>query len=284
MFRSDFERELFLETLGEAVTKTKVLVHAWCLMPTRVHLVIETPAGNLSSAMKWLLGTFTMRISRRREKFGPLFAGRFKAVVVDGKSPGFFRNACESVHMNPARGRLVSPTDALRSYPWSSWAGYMDAGRCASWMTTERLKADLGLKSRDSRGLRAWEAAIESRRKTEDQIGPKLKWGWRYGSTEFRKRLRAMAQRRRSVGFGEETGRKPTEANAERLVREEMRNRGWRAADLKRLRKGDSGKVEVARRLKKETTATREWIVARLKMGTTGNLNRCLHAARNSTV
>jgi len=35
--------------------------------------------------------------------FGHLFNGRYKAVVVDAASPGYFRPVCEYVHVNPVR-------------------------------------------------------------------------------------------------------------------------------------------------------------------------------------
>ena len=46
IFLDDRDRELFLETLGEACEKTDWQVHAWCLMSNHFHLVSETPRGN----------------------------------------------------------------------------------------------------------------------------------------------------------------------------------------------------------------------------------------------
>ena len=47
IFRSDADRRLFLETLGQACLKTGWQVHALCLMANHFHLVVETPYGNL---------------------------------------------------------------------------------------------------------------------------------------------------------------------------------------------------------------------------------------------
>jgi hypothetical protein len=41
----------------------------------------------------------------------------------------------------------------------------------------------------------------------------------------------------------------------------------WTDADLKRRRKGDEKKVQMARRLRQETTMTWPWIAERLAMG-----------------
>ena len=55
IFRSDKDRELFLETLGEGCAKTDWQIHAWCLMHNHFHLVVETPKANLVDGMKWFL-------------------------------------------------------------------------------------------------------------------------------------------------------------------------------------------------------------------------------------
>ena len=73
IFWEDGDRELFLETLGQACAKTNWQVHAYCLMGNHFHLVIETPGANLVSGMKWLLGTYTGRFNRKHKLFGHLF-------------------------------------------------------------------------------------------------------------------------------------------------------------------------------------------------------------------
>ena len=56
-------------------------------------------------------------------------------------------------------------------------------------------------------------------------------------------------------------------ARAERLVREGLVALGWTDGDLARRRKGDPGKVRLARKLRAETTMTLHWIATRLQMG-----------------
>ena len=65
-------------------------------------------------------------------------------------------------------------------------------------------------------------------------------------------------------------GAEPTEiemAKAERVLREELERRVWNAAELERRRKGDSQKIQVAQRLRTETTMTWNWINDHLRMG-----------------
>jgi len=66
------------------VPKTDWQVHAYCLMKTHFHLVVETRRANLVPGMKWLLSTYTIRFNRRHKVFGHLFSGRYQALPVDG--------------------------------------------------------------------------------------------------------------------------------------------------------------------------------------------------------
>jgi len=65
-------------------------------------------------------------------------------------------------------------------------------------------------------------------------------------------------------------------AKAERILTEELTRRGWNAAALKRRRKQDAGKIQMAQRLRSETTMTWGWIAAHLEMGTAGYAANCV--------
>jgi hypothetical protein len=72
------------------------------------------------------------------------------------------------------------------------------------------------------------------------------------------------------------------EAKTERLVREELAKLGWAEVELARRRKGDPGKVRIARRLRQETTMTLAWIAARLRMGVWTHVSNLLRAEKPS--
>jgi REP element-mobilizing transposase RayT len=107
IFRDDDDRRQLLLTLGEACRKTEWQVHAYCLMSNHVHLVVETPQPNLVDGMKWLLGVHTKRFNIRHELCGHLFAGRYKALIVEGSGNGYLRTVCDYVHLNPVRAGLA---------------------------------------------------------------------------------------------------------------------------------------------------------------------------------
>ena len=63
-------------------------MHAYCLMRNHFHLVVETPKPNLVEGMRWLLSAYTIRLNHRQKRFGHVFSGRYKALVVDGSGTG----------------------------------------------------------------------------------------------------------------------------------------------------------------------------------------------------
>ena len=91
IFRDDADRTEFLRLLEETCGKTGWQIHAYCLMPNHFHLLIETPQPNLVAGMKTFLATYTARFNRRHRLARHLFAGRYKALIVDGSGDGYLK-------------------------------------------------------------------------------------------------------------------------------------------------------------------------------------------------
>ncbi|MHC4686121.1 MAG: transposase [Planctomycetota bacterium] len=59
VFKSKRDREKFLEYLESATQRYDALIHAYCMMDTHYHLLLETPCGNLSQIMQYINGAYT---------------------------------------------------------------------------------------------------------------------------------------------------------------------------------------------------------------------------------
>jgi hypothetical protein len=77
--------------------------------------------------------------------------------------------------------------------------------------------------------------------------------------------------------YGAELQESATE-KAERSVREGLQNLGWTEDDLATRTKGDRAKLQLAVKLRAETTMTLKWIAARLQMVTGASLSNLLLA------
>jgi REP element-mobilizing transposase RayT len=131
IFREPSDRKRFLRLLAEASDRFALEVHAFCLMGNHYHLLVRTPDGNLSEAMRHLDGVYTQRFNRAHGRDGPLFRGRFASVLV--QADRHLLCAARYIHLNPVEARLVErPED----WPPSSYRAYLDPRRAAPWLRT----------------------------------------------------------------------------------------------------------------------------------------------------
>ncbi len=275
IFYDESDRTAFLETLGQACAKTGWQVHAWCLMANHFHLVVETAQPNLAAGMKWLLGTYTQRFNRKHQRWGHLFGGRYKAQLIDERSPGYLRRACDYVHLNPARAQMVAPETPVHSYRWSSYPKCRQHHLRPNWLRVDRLLGEYGLGEDTHGARREFERALEQvRLQPGDEEA--LRKGWTIGAEDFCDRLADKLARAGRKGE-RASGRSETdEALAEHMVLEALEKLRWSELDLAQKSKGDRAKVSIAHQLRSRTPMTREWIGARLRMGSASYVSNLL--------
>jgi len=282
IFDDDQDRHRFMKTLGETCEKTGWQVHAYCLMSTHFHLVVETPQPNLVVGMKWLLGTYTIRFNRRHQEFGHLFSGRYKSLIVDGSGTGYLKSVCDYVHLNPVRAGLLQPRKPVESYLWSSYGQCLKApGKRAAWLRVDRLLGEWGIPKDSPAGRKRFAQCMEHRRRQES---PDADWkaverGWFLGDKAFKEELLEQMHQRRKDHYGPEL-READLVHAEGVLKDQLRQRGWTEAELDRRRKGDPEKIEIASQLRARTTMPLKWIAHRLKMGTWTHVSNCLMERR----
>jgi putative transposase len=284
IFQDDSDRQLFLKTLGEAGEKTSWQVHAYCLMNNHFHLVLETPQPNLVAGMKWMLGTYTSRYNRRHREFGHLFSGRYKALVVDGSGNGYLKSACDYVHLNPVRAKILRPEQPLSEFPWSSYPAYLSApSRRPCWLRTDRLLGEWGIPKDSIAGRRVFSQRMEWRRgqDTAEEFH-RLERGWCLGGEQFRQELLEQVSTLPGASHFGEAVQEAVEVRAEQLVLAGLKRLGWTEARLAVSRKGDPRKVELAHELRRKTTMPMAWVARRLCMGSRGYLAWLLSHRHNS--
>ena len=80
VFKSLQDREQFLKYLETATERYQAVIHAFCLIDNHYHLLLETPAGNLSQIMHHLNGAYTTYFNVKLARSGHLFQGRYTTV------------------------------------------------------------------------------------------------------------------------------------------------------------------------------------------------------------
>lgn len=137
--------EDFLGTLEEAHGRFDAIVHAYCLMGNHYHLLLETPRANLDRIMRHINGVYTQRYNRRKRTDGPLFRGRYKAILVD--EDAYLLEVSRYIHRNPAEIKGAD-NGALAVHPWSSYLSYINIEPAPAWLCRERTYETLGRRDR----------------------------------------------------------------------------------------------------------------------------------------
>jgi len=129
IFHSLAYYQAFLDTLSETHHRFGIEILSYCLMGNHYHLLLKTPEGNLSRAMRHLGGLYTQRYNRLRKSDGSLFRGRYKAILVE--SDRYQLQLSRYIHRNSLEAKLV---DALEDYPGSSYPAYINKVTCPDWL------------------------------------------------------------------------------------------------------------------------------------------------------
>lgn len=134
IFRDRKDYEAFLFLCLEIHKRFKVIFHAYSLMPNHYHLMLETPEGNLSRAMRHLDGVYTQGFNQRYKRVGPLFQGRYKAALIEKES--YSLELSRYIHLNPVKAKLAkNPED----HPYSSFRYYLGEGKQPEFLETDWL-------------------------------------------------------------------------------------------------------------------------------------------------
>ena len=139
VFKSNRDREKFLEYFESATLRYDAIIHAYCLMDNHYHLLLETPSGNLPQIMRHINGAYTTYFNVKRARSGHLFQGRYKAILVDKDE--YAQELSRYIHLNPVRTKMV---EAPEEYIWSSYNYYIGKEKPVEWLYTDFILGYFG--------------------------------------------------------------------------------------------------------------------------------------------
>ena len=144
----DDDRRALLSGLGRASERSAWRVHAYCVMNTHLHVVVETPEPTLGSGMRRLLGSYAHEFNRRYDRYGHLFTGPFSSSLV--ATEAYAIEVCAYVVLNPVRAGLVL---APEEWPWSSYRATASLVAAPSFLETRLVPAMLHVDPKRAREL-----------------------------------------------------------------------------------------------------------------------------------
>ncbi len=118
VFFDDLDRSVFLGLLGCTVYRFRWILHAYCLMGTHYHLLVDASRENLSSGMRSLHSTYSRRSNQKHGHPGEgrLFPDRLVHERVDEEYR--MLNAVKYIALNPVEANLC---DHPGEWTWSSY-------------------------------------------------------------------------------------------------------------------------------------------------------------------
>ena len=242
VFRSDTDRNHFLERLGGILGETKTICYAWSLIPNHFHLLLRTGPVPISTVMRRLLTGYALWYNRRYRRNGHLFQNRFKSVLCQEDS--YLLELVRYIHLNPIRAGLVGGLDELGGYGYCGHGVVMGKVK-KPWQDTGSVLAKFGEKLGAAR--RAYRGFVEegiAQGKRQDLTGGGLlrsAGGWE-GVKALREANVYQRNDERILGDGDFVGRVLASAEEVMEKRYALRSRGF---DLERVAARVSQVLEV---------------------------------------
>lgn len=228
IFLEDNGRQSFLDLLSDISQLWKVEIFAYCLMDNHYHLLFRTPKGGLSRAMRHLDGIYTQRFNRAHNRDGPLFRGRYRAILIDAED--YFLSVVRYIHQNPVIAGVVSDMDRYR---WSSHRGYLYKSERPGWVNTQSVLSRFG-------HLREYKEFMRS--EVEKQISDFYKGPYQrpiLGDKDFIERVKEKLGHRARVEAEKPESRKVFALEVEEIARVTAKVYGKRLEELRRSRRGE---------------------------------------------
>ena len=147
IFHNEQDRGKFIQFMERVFEKYHWICHAYCLLGTHYHILLETPDANLVPGMKQLNQLYSQFYNWKYHRVGPVLQGRYKSWLVE-KEEKFLDNSRYIVN-NPVEAKMVQHPSG---WPWSSFRatrglekvpGYLKTDFLLSHFSSSRKKAQI---------------------------------------------------------------------------------------------------------------------------------------------
>jgi putative transposase len=139
IYTNSGDYELFGDIFWRVVQRFEWRCHTYCLMPNHYHLLLETPAPNLSAGMQRLNSTYAQWYNELYGFSGHVFERRFFSRLVESSYD--LLELVRYIMLNPVRAGICDDASGWR---WSSYRALAGEARRAPFLTCDWLLAQFG--------------------------------------------------------------------------------------------------------------------------------------------
>ena len=111
-FTAESDYQAYMERLARYRKKYDYVLHAYCLMPNHVHLLVESSEQPLAKFMQGLQQSYSQYFNLRHRKTGHVFEGRYKAILC--QKDQYLLQLIRYIHLNPVRAGMVRSPERYR--------------------------------------------------------------------------------------------------------------------------------------------------------------------------
>ena len=112
-----------MELIGNMLENFNITLHAYCLMTNHYHLLLETKEENISEAIQYLNGTYSMYFNRKYKRTGHFWQGRYLSYYLYDEAHAWI--VVKYIERNPLEARMVGD---IEEYAYQSLAQWSNRG------------------------------------------------------------------------------------------------------------------------------------------------------------
>ena len=284
VFESVRTAQSFVQTMEEAVVLYGWRLQAYALMSNHFHLVVETPVGNLTEGMHWLMSTTATRFNRFRQERGHLFQDRYQALPIENTT--VMEHVIDYVHLNPVRAGIVEAAQ-VGAFRWSSLSRFLRGLRFAGLDPAGALVGRGWSDTADG-----WTAYVEhlvalaANQAEQKRLGyDGFSTGWAIGGADWQRALVAEHKGMTLMpGLAAREARALREARWSQLLNQKLSQTGRTQAEALAAPKTELWKLRLAQAVRTESGAAIVWLARELGLGTEGTARSMMSRLRKNEI
>jgi len=146
IFKGVADRRAWERLVEEGAERFGHTIIAYCWAKDHVQLCVQISDAPLSKVMQNLSFRYTRYFNKQHNRQGPLFHGRYKAILIDPAE--YLNDVVMYIHNNPVRNGTAKSADDGK---WTSHAAYMGKAESPVWLSTEPVLKSFGKTDKSAR-------------------------------------------------------------------------------------------------------------------------------------
>lgn len=136
--RSTDRRKIEIESIINEETSFRVIVLAYCIMPTHFHFLIQQKFdGGISMYTSQIQNSFTRYFNSLKSRKGPLFIQHFQSRPIESEAD--IKHVSRYIHLNPYSSGYVSHVVGALTYKGSSFHEFSNDGAFSNIINKENI-------------------------------------------------------------------------------------------------------------------------------------------------